>query len=115
MLEGKNGLIFGVANKRSMAWAIAQACAKGGASLGFNYLDERLEDKVRELAKTLPMELARKSERVGDVTRPEDASPPCWKCDASKDDELDDFFKKAAERFGGRPDFVVPCIAYSHP
>jgi enoyl-[acyl-carrier protein] reductase I len=95
MLDGKNGLIFGVANKRSIAWAIAQACAKGGASLAFNYLDERLEEKVRELAKTLP----------GD--------PPCWKCDASKEEDLDDFFKKAAEKFAGRLDFLVHCIAYA--
>ena len=66
MLEGRNGLIIGVANKRSIAWAIAQACAKAGARLAFSFLDERLEDKVRELAKTLP----------GD--------PPCWRCDAAR-------------------------------
>ena len=95
MLEGKNGVIFGVANKRSIAWSIAQACAKGGANLAFNFLDDRLEDKVRELVKTLP----------GD--------PLVLKCDASKDDELDAFFGKAGERFAGKLDFLVHCIAYA--
>jgi enoyl-[acyl-carrier protein] reductase I len=95
MLSGKNGLIFGVANKRSIAWSIAQACSKAGASLAFNYLDERLEEKVRELVKTLP----------GD--------PPVWKCGASKDEELDAFFARAAERFGGKVDFVVHCMAFA--
>ena len=95
MLEGKNGIIFGVANKRSIAWAIAQAASAAGASLAFNYLDERLEDKVRELARTLP----------GD--------PPCFACDATRDEELDRFFAQAGERFGGRLDFLVHCIAFA--
>jgi enoyl-[acyl-carrier protein] reductase I len=95
MLEGKNGVIFGVANKRSIAWSIAQSCSKAKANLAFNFLDERLEDRVRELARSLPGE------------------PPVWKCDAAKDDELDAFFAKLAERFGGRLDFLVHCIAYA--
>src|SRR5687768_17266339 len=95
MLEGKNGVIFGVANKRSIAWAIAQACSKARANLAFNYLDERLEPKVRELVATLP----------GDA--------PVWPCNASNDAELDAFFTKAGERFGGRLDFVIHCIAYA--
>jgi len=95
MLQGKNGLIVGVANKRSIAWSIAQACSKAGARLMFNFMDERLEDKVRELAKSLP----------GD--------PPCVRCDASKDEDLDALVAKAAEHFQGRLDFVVHSIAYA--
>ncbi len=95
LLEGRNGIIFGVANKRSIAWSVAQACSREGARLAFNFLDERLEEKVRELAKTLP----------GD--------PPCWKCDASKDDDLDAFFKLAGEKLQGKLDFLVHCIAYA--
>ena len=51
--EGKRGLILGVANKRSIAWAIAQQLAEGGASLAFTYQGERIEKSVRELADTV--------------------------------------------------------------
>src|SRR6185369_4148138 len=54
MLEGKKGLILGVANKRSLAWAIARACAGRGAALALTYQGERFADGVRELAATLP-------------------------------------------------------------
>ncbi|MGB7624553.1 MAG: enoyl-ACP reductase [Terriglobia bacterium] len=53
LLEGKKGLVVGVANKRSIAWAIAQACADEGAKLALTYQGERLEDWVKELAETL--------------------------------------------------------------
>jgi enoyl-[acyl-carrier protein] reductase I len=95
MLQGKKGLIIGVANKRSIAWAIAQSCSRAGARLAFNFLDERLEEKVRELAATLP----------GDA--------PCWRCDAGKDEDLDAFFAQAAAWSGGRIDFVVHSIAFA--
>ena len=48
LLEGKNGLILGVANKHSIAWAIAQSVAKEGARLAFNYQGERLKENVEE-------------------------------------------------------------------
>ena len=51
-LAGKTGLVFGVANKRSIAWAIAQAWHQAGASLIFNYQGERLKENVEELAAT---------------------------------------------------------------
>lgn len=54
LLKGKKGLIFGVANKRSIAWAIARAAAAEGAQLAITYQTERLADGVRELAATLP-------------------------------------------------------------
>src|SRR5262252_5825056 len=54
MLDGKNGLILGVANKRSLAWAIARSCAARGAKLCLTYQGPRFEDGARELASTLP-------------------------------------------------------------
>lgn len=54
MLEGKKGLVLGVANKRSLAWAIARACATRGARLGITYQNPRFESGTRELAETLP-------------------------------------------------------------
>ena len=55
-LAGKTGVIFGVANKRSIAWAIAQAWHKAGAKLIFNYQGERLKENVEELAGTFGAE-----------------------------------------------------------
>ena len=52
-LTGKHGLIVGVANKRSIAWAIAQAAAAAGARIALTYQGERLEENVRELAASL--------------------------------------------------------------
>ena len=49
-LNGKHGLIVGVANKRSISWAIAQAAAAAGARVAMTYQGERLEENVRELA-----------------------------------------------------------------
>src|SRR5258708_36166344 len=66
VLDGKIGVVFGVANKRSIAWAIAQACAKSVAKLAFTYQGERLKENVEELAGTfaadtllLPCDVAR--------------------------------------------------------
>ena len=58
-LEGKVGLIFGVASKRSIAWAIAQAWHEAGAKLIFNYQGERLKENVEDLASTFPAQAAR--------------------------------------------------------
>ena len=52
-LQGKHGLIVGVANKRSIAWAIAQAASAAGARLAVTYQGERLEENVRELSAAL--------------------------------------------------------------
>ncbi len=54
LLDGKKGLILGVANKRSIAWSIAKSASAAGAQLAFTYQGERLEENVRELAETLP-------------------------------------------------------------
>ena len=50
LLEGKLGIVFGVANQRSIAWAIAQAWAREGAKLAFTYQGDRVKENVAELA-----------------------------------------------------------------
>jgi len=72
VLEGKTGVVFGVANKRSIAWAIAQAWAAEGAKLIFNYQGERIKDNVEELVA-----------EFGPDT-------PVYPCDVTKDDEHTD-------------------------
>ena len=52
LLEGKTGIIFGVANKRSIAWAIAQALSREGMRLAFTYQGERLKEGVESLSST---------------------------------------------------------------
>ena len=93
LLEGKKGLIVGVANKRSIAWSIAESLHREGARLAFNYQGERLEENVRSLAKELE----------GSIVHP---------CDVTKDDELDALFAKVKEEFG-RLDVLVHCVAFA--
>ena len=54
MLEGKTGIIFGVANNRSIAWAIAKALHREGMRLAFTYQGERIKKSVEELTATIP-------------------------------------------------------------
>ncbi len=93
-LEGKTGLVFGVANKRSIAWAIAQAWAEAGAKLIFNYQGERLKDNVEELAGTFG------------------ADTPLFPCDVSKDEEVDAFFDKV-QGITPKVDMLLHSIAYA--
>lgn len=93
-LSGQNGVILGVANKNSIAWGIAQAMHAAGARLAFNYLNERMEPKVRKLT----------DEIEGALTLP---------CDVTKDEEVDAFFNQVGEAFGGRLDFLVHSVAYA--
>jgi enoyl-[acyl-carrier protein] reductase I len=79
-LSGKTAVVFGVANKRSIAWAIAQAWADAGAKLIFNFQGERLKDNVEQLAATF-----------GDDV-------PLYPCDVTSDEEIDAFFEKVKER-----------------
>jgi enoyl-[acyl-carrier protein] reductase I len=76
VLAGKTGVVFGVANKRSIAWAIARAWAAAGARLIFNYQGERLKENVEELV----------SEFGSDT--------PLYPCDVAKDEEIDAFFER---------------------
>jgi enoyl-[acyl-carrier protein] reductase I len=96
MLQDRFGIVFGVANKRSIAWATAQACAEAGARLAFNYQTERLRENVESLAKTLP-----DAEKV-----------LIAQCDVQKPEEIEHIFALVKERFG-RLDFLVHSLAYA--
>src|SRR5262245_15805364 len=93
LLEGKNGLIVGVANKHSIAWAIAQSAAREGARLAFNYQNERLRENVEELVQIM-----------------EGASS--FPCDASNDHEIEVMFNNIGDMMG-RLDFLVHSIAFA--
>ena len=82
LLAGKTGIVFGVANKRSIAWAIAQAWAREGAKLAFTYQGERLKDNVEELAGTLG------------------ADTLILPCDVSKDEDIARVFGEVGAKFG---------------
>jgi enoyl-[acyl-carrier protein] reductase I len=92
--QGKRGLVFGVANKRSIAWAIAQRLAEGGAQLAFTFQGERIESGVRELAATVD-------------------SPLVTACDVRSDEEVERVFAEVAEAFGGSLDILVHSVAYA--
>ncbi|HEY0077069.1 MAG TPA: enoyl-ACP reductase [Pyrinomonadaceae bacterium] len=93
MLENKNGIIFGVANKRSIAWASAQALSEAGARLAFTYQNERLRDNVEDLTRELD----------GSFTA---------QCDVVKPEEVEETFRQVGERFG-RLDFLVHSLAFA--
>lgn len=93
LLEGKTGIVFGVANKRSIAWAIAQSLASAGMRLAFTYQGERLKENVEELAATLP----------GSVLYP---------CDVTSDGEVGDVFTGVGRDLG-RLDTLVHSVAYA--
>jgi enoyl-[acyl-carrier protein] reductase I len=93
LLEGKQGLILGVANKRSIAWGIAQAVAREGARLALTYQGERLKENVEELAAGLE-------------------KPVLFPCDVSQDRDLEALAASVKDAFGG-VDFVVHAVAYA--
>ncbi len=93
LLEGKKGLILGVANKRSIAWSIAKSASDAGAELAFTYQGERLEENVRELASTLPNSLV-------------------LPCDVTNEAQVDAVFASIDKAWGGL-DFVAHCVAYA--
>jgi enoyl-[acyl-carrier protein] reductase I len=93
LLEGKNGLILGIANKRSLAWGIAQSVAREGARLAVTYQGQRLEENVRELAAGL-------------------TDPVILPCDVSRDEDLDALADSVKRELGG-VDFVVHAVAYA--
>src|SRR5918993_2214452 len=92
LLENKYGIIFGVANKRSIAWATAQACAEAGARLAFTYQNERLKGNVE------------------DLTQGMDA--PLIQCDVTKPEEVEQSFAEVKARFG-RLDFLIHSLAFA--
>jgi len=93
LLEGKTGIIFGVANKRSIAWAIAQTFATNGMRLAFTYQGERLKESVEELTSTVS----------GSLLLP---------CDVTSDEEIDKVFKSVGEAFG-KLDVLVHSVAFA--
>ncbi len=93
-LAGKIGVVFGVANKRSIAWAIARAWAAAGARLFFNYQGDRLKENVEELLG-----------EFGEGT-------PLWPCDLSKDTEIADFFGKVRGETE-RVDLMLHSVAFA--
>src|SRR2546423_11168537 len=92
LLENKFGIIFGVANKRSIAWATAQACTDAGARLAFTYQNERLKENVEGL------------------TAGTDA--PLIQCDVTNAEEVETALSVVKERFG-RLDFLVHSLAFA--
>jgi enoyl-[acyl-carrier protein] reductase I len=91
---GKRGLVLGVANKRSIAWAIAKRLADGGARLVFTYQGERIESGVRELAGTVD-------------------APHVTACDVRSDEDVERVVAEAGEVFGGELDLLVHSVAYA--
>ena len=94
LLSGKRGVVFGVANEKSIAWGCAQACAAQGAELAFNYLSESLERRVRKLV---------------DESMP---GSPVLPCNVQKDEEIAAFFSALASQWGSI-DFVIHSVAYA--
>src|SRR2546425_8893517 len=82
LLAGKLGIVFGVANKRSIAWAIAQAWHRAGAKLSFTYQGERLKENVEELAGAFGSDTL------------------ILECDVTKDDQLARVFAEVGQKFG---------------
>lgn len=96
VLEGKIGVVFGVANKRSIAWAIAQAWARAGATLAFTYQGERLKENVEELAGTFG------------------ADTLLLPCDVTSDEQIDRVFAEAGRKFG-KLHLLLHSVAFAPP
>src|SRR5262249_36567776 len=93
LLSAKKGLIIGVANKHSIAWAIAQSTAAQGAQLFFNYQNDRLKENVEELVSTLPGSKA-------------------FPCDAADDGQIEHLIDQVGKE-AGTLDFLVHSIAFA--
>jgi enoyl-[acyl-carrier protein] reductase I len=93
LLEGKIALVAGVANKRSLAWAIARRLAEAGATVAFTYQGERIESSVRELAASV-------------------GSDVCVQCDVGDDASIDSAFAQVVDSVGG-VDLMVHAIAFA--
>jgi enoyl-[acyl-carrier protein] reductase I len=94
LLEGKTGIVFGVANKRSIAWAIAQSLAKEGMRLAFTYQGERLKESVEALTS---------ASMPGALLLP---------CDVTNDAEIASVFNRVSEEYG-RLDALLHSVAYA--
>ncbi len=93
LMTGKKGVIFGVANDRSIAWGIARKLHEEGAALAFTYLNEVFEKRVRPLAESIDSDLI-------------------LRCDVSKDAEIEEVYTEIEQKWGTL-DFVVHSVAYA--
>ncbi|HEX7022467.1 MAG TPA: enoyl-ACP reductase [Trueperaceae bacterium] len=94
-LAGKNGLVLGVANQRSIGWAIAETLGQAGARLAFSYQGDRLREPLEKLTQNL-------------------TQPLLIQCDVSSDEDLDALFAQVGNDFGSL-DFVVHSVAFAPP
>src|ERR1700684_2912179 len=92
-LEGRTAVVFGVANKRSIAWSIAQGLHQAGARLAITYQNERLEQEAKDLILSLP-------------------GAEAFMCDVSKDADIDWLFATLKERFG-KLNVLVHSVAFA--
>lgn len=93
VMKGKKGLVVGIANNKSIAYGIAKACSDQGAELGFTYLNEALEKRVRPIAEEL-------------------GSDKVYPLDVSKPEELEALTKSIEKDFG-KIDFLVHSVAFA--
>jgi enoyl-[acyl-carrier protein] reductase I len=93
LMSGKRGVIFGVANERSIAWGIARQLHAEGATIAFTYVNEVFEKRVRPLAESLGSELI-------------------LRCDVSHDAEIEGVFSEIEQKWGAL-DFVIHSVAYA--
>ena len=94
LMDGKRGVIVGVANDKSIAWGVAQQLKEAGAELAFTYLNEQLEKRVRPLAESL-------------------GSKIILPCDVASDDEIQSVFDELKKQWG-TIDFVVHAVAFAN-
>jgi len=92
-LSDKKGVVFGVANQRSIAWAIAEALNEAGAQMAFSYQGERLQGILEKLTENCK-------------------DPLLLQCDVTNDDEIDTLFKEVETKFG-QIDFVIHAVAFA--
>ncbi len=93
LLEGKKGIILGLANDKSIGWGIAQQLSEAGATIGFSYVNEAIEKRMRPLAESLGAEYIEP-------------------CDVTKDDEVKSFIEGFGKKYG-QIDFVIHSLAFA--
>jgi enoyl-[acyl-carrier protein] reductase I len=93
LLQGRTAVIFGVANKRSIAWAIAQKMDEAGANLAITYQNERMRQEAQDIIASLPNATA-------------------FQCDVSNDAEIDQLFEQLKQKYG-KIDVLVHSIAFA--
>jgi enoyl-[acyl-carrier protein] reductase I len=92
-LDGRVAVVFGVANKRSIAWSIAQGLHQAGARLAITYQNERLEQEAKDLILSLP-------------------GAQAYMCDVSRDEDIDRLFTHLKEKYG-KLDVLVHSVAFA--